>query len=166
MRVYIFGDKSGAIVSKTVELCVSKNFILADSIENVDLGIAPLLTYKIPSDVLSLFKYGVLIFHPSLLPMHRGGNAIREAFKRGAYYSGITWFWANEKFDNGDICEQSAIRIDNETPREYYENKCVPEAIRLLGYALDDIKNGVIRRREQNLLNGSYERRNKCGKEK
>jgi len=164
VRAHIFGDKSSIIVSKTVELCLSKNFILVDSLENADLGIAPLLTYKIPPAVLGLFKHGVLIFHPSLLPMHGGGNAIKEAFKRGAYYSGVTWFWASEKFDSGDICEQSAIRIDSESPREYYENKCVPEAIRLLDYALDDIKNGVIRRRKQNLLNGSYERRNKCGK--
>lgn len=158
MKVYIFGDRDAAIVSGVVGMCVGKNFTLVDSPENADLGIAPLLRYKIPSGVLDLFKHGVLVFHPSLLPMHGGGNAIREAFKRGAYYSGVTWFWASEKLDGGDICEQSAIRIDGESPREYYENKCIPEAMRLLDYALTDIGNGVIRRRKQNLLNGSYER--------
>ena len=160
MKAFIFGDKSKLITSKVIDLCISKNIILSNDIENVDLGIAPLLTEKIPDNVLNVFRHGVLIFHPSLLPMHGGPNAIKKAFSKNAYYSGITWFWGNSCFDAGDICEQSAFRIDStDTPKSFYENKCIPEALRMLDYALDDIRNGIIRKRKQNKSLGSYEKK-------
>lgn len=118
--------------------------------QEADLAIAPLLTKKLSHERLFAPALGTLIFHPSLLPRHRGRDAIRWAFRLKESYTGATWFWADEGLDTGDICESEVLAIrDGERPGEFYARAVVPSAVRMLGYIVDDISRGVIRRRPQ-----------------
>ena len=150
MNVFIYGDPDEAVVKGCIEV-VRDNGEIHDSLSvNVHLAIAPLLRRKITPQELGLPKMGTLIFHPSLLPVHRGRDAIRWAFHNAEPYSGATWFWADDGYDTGDICEQEVLLIHRgERPREFYYRAVVPCAIRLLRFALLDLRSGIVRRRPQ-----------------
>ena len=114
------------------------------------VAIAPLLTQKITLEEINYPLLGTLIFHPSPLPYGRGASAIRWAYRRQEPVTAATWFWANEKLDAGDICEQEIVKIDYELrPREFYEQHIIPAMVRTLERALNDIEKGVKRQIKQ-----------------
>ena len=115
-----------------------------------DFAVAPYLQKIIPEAELSNFKKGVLVFHPSLLPIYRGKTSIRDAFKNGDDYTGVTWFWANTGVDMGDICEQTVLKISG-SPREFYEGAVIPAGVLLLELIIKDLFAGTERRRPQEL---------------
>lgn len=120
--------------------------------------VAPLLRHKIGAHDIAQTRHGALVFHPSLLPRHRGPDAIKAAFRAGEKYTGATWFWANGRFDAGDICEQEVLEIvPGERPREFYERAVIPSALKLLRHALDDLSRGHVRRRPQREEAATYE---------
>jgi len=148
-RAYLFEDKKAPVIDACAGV-LSGCAVLVPTLPEADFAIAPLLTRKLSASDLSAPRLGVLIFHPSLLPIHRGPDAIKWAFRLGERYSGATWFWADKDLDTGDICEQEPLRIQpGESPREFYERAVIPASVRMLRFILEDLKAGVIRRRPQ-----------------
>lgn len=43
---------------------------------NADLNVMPFCSQFIPMDVINHPKHGSIVYHPSLLPRHRGASAI------------------------------------------------------------------------------------------
>ena len=114
------------------------------------VAIAPLLTHKITIEEINHPLLGTLIFHPSPLPYGRGASAIRWAYRRKEPVTAATWFWANDKLDAGDICEQEIVKIDYDlSPREFYQQHIIPAMVRTLERALNDIEKGVKRQIKQ-----------------
>ena len=71
-----------------------------------------------------------------------------------------TWFWANDGYDTGDICEQEIVRIDYSLrPRDFYAYDILPAMIRTLNRCLDNIQMGYIRRIPQVERYSSYDKR-------
>jgi methionyl-tRNA formyltransferase len=158
MTFCVLGDRELPIVSACATLLENKDQSLVPGLSGADAGIAPLLTQKLTQDDIAKTKHGVLIFHPSLLPRHRGRDSIKWAFKLGESYTGATWFWATEGLDTGDICEQEVLAIlPDERPREFYERAVIPSALRMLGFIVDDLRRGVVRRRPQQHENATFE---------
>jgi methionyl-tRNA formyltransferase len=158
MNVCVLGDREFPVVQASLDVVAAKGGTLVDRLEEADVAIAPLLTEKLTLADIAKPKLGVLIFHPSLLPRHRGRDAIKWAFKAGETYTGATWFWANEGLDTGDICEQEVLAIvPGERPREFYDRAVVPAAIRMLEYIIDDLGSGCVRRRPQQHDNATFE---------
>jgi len=125
---------------------------------DADVVVAPLLTSKVSPEDIGRLKLGLLIFHPSLLPRHRGRDSIKWAYRLGETYTGATWFWADDSWDTGDVCEQEVLAIvPGESPREFYERAVVPSAARLLGYIVDDLQRGIVRRRPQQHESATFE---------
>lgn len=76
----------------------------------------------------------------------RGAASIRNAYKRGEPITAATWFWANDRYDAGDICEQEIVAINHFLrPREFYEAHIIPAMGRTLERALIAIERGYIR---------------------
>jgi formyltetrahydrofolate dehydrogenase len=96
--------------------------------------------------------YGTLIFHPSLLPRHQGPDAVKWAFLYGEKVTGACWFWFDEdRGYSGDVCEMEILAIrDEEYPHEFYDRAVIPAAMKMLYYIIQDLSNGIIRRRIQN----------------
>jgi methionyl-tRNA formyltransferase len=108
-----------------------------------DVAIAPLLTRKLSENEINAPRFGTLIFHPSPLPYGRGMSAIRWAYRRKEPVTAATWFWANDRLDAGDICEQEIVRIDYDLrPREFYALHVIPAMTRTLERALIDLAAG------------------------
>ncbi len=158
MNVHLYGDINDTIVRLCLDLVLEKGHGLSNSPLGVDVAVAPLMRRKITPDELAGPRMGTLVFHPSLLPIHRGRDAIRWAFFFDEKYTGATWFWADEGYDTGDICEQEVLPIQHgEAPRQFYERAVIPSALRLLRFAMDDLAAGIVRRRPQVHEHATYE---------
>jgi formyltetrahydrofolate dehydrogenase len=166
MKIRILGDKNTAAYKLAAQLVTSKGHTLFDDSEEylgddyIDVAIAPLLQKKIDSTTLKEPKYGTLIFHPSPLPYGRGASAIKWAYQRKEPVTAATWFWANEKLDAGDICEQEIVKIDyGISPREFYEQHIIPAMIRTLERALNALSIGLKREIKQIEKYSTYDNR-------
>ena len=165
MKIYIYGYANGydadknipTIIDRCAEETVKQGFQIVWNPADADLAIAPLLQTKITDEQIAKPRLGTLIFHPSLLPRHRGRDAIRWAYNLNETYTGATWFWADSGYDTGDICEQEVVAIGDKRPRDFYEQDIIPVAVRLLRYVLLDLKVGIVRRRPQSEASASYE---------
>ena len=161
MKIYVYGYGTAEKVPEIIILCAEEVLKMGHGIvcnlADADIAIAPLLQTKIPDKDIDKPRLGTLIFHPSLLPRHRGRDAIRWAYHLGETYTGATWFWADSGYDTGEICEQEVIAIGNKRPRDFYEHDVIPVAVRLLRYILLDLKIGIVRRRPQNEASASHE---------
>ncbi|MEO0103620.1 MAG: formyltransferase family protein [candidate division WOR-3 bacterium] len=65
-------------------------------------------------EVLSLFKKGVIGFHPTLLPKGRGPSPIINSIMAGIRESGLTMFYYTEKLDAGPIIGQKEFIIEDD----------------------------------------------------
>lgn len=158
INVFVYGGETAPIVLSCLCVIRRAGATLFPGAEGADLAIAPLLTRRLTWEDLEKPKIGTLVLHPSLLPRHRGPDAIKWAMRSGEPYSGITWFWADCSYDHGPICEQAVTSFrPGETAREYYERAVIPAAALTLGYALEDIIAGHIRKRPQNHAEATYE---------
>lgn len=112
-----------------------------------DVALAPLLRRILPAHELEAPRLGTLVFHPSLLPRHRGPDALRQSIAAGDAFGGVSWFWASGGVDAGDVCEQELVALPRgETPREVYERRVIPAGLRSLERALTAITAGFARR--------------------
>jgi phosphoribosylglycinamide formyltransferase-1 len=81
--------------------------------------------------------------HPSLLPKHKGANAIQESFESSDKEAGISVHWVSEKLDGGEIIAQkSFIKSKDETLESFtckikeLEYQLLPETITKILYQL------------------------------
>jgi methionyl-tRNA formyltransferase len=65
----------------------------------------------IPSNVLAIPKIGIVNFHPSLLPKHRGGTPNRWVIRNGETETGVTVHLVSDEYDAGDIVAQEKIAV-------------------------------------------------------
>jgi len=152
----LYGDRGERIVSGAAALAADAGFVEVSDRAQANFALAPLLQRKLSDEEIAT---PTLVFHPSLLPRHRGRDAIRWALASGARYSGVTWFWADSDYDAGDVCEQGVVEIiQGERPRCFYE-RAIDEGLRLLAFALDDFARGIQRRRPQRLAAATFEPR-------
>lgn len=57
--------------------------------------------------------------HPSLLPLFKGANAIKESFKSDMKVAGVSVHWVNEELDGGKIIAQKAFEKGNLSFEEF-----------------------------------------------
>ena len=115
------------------------------------------LVGKPPYDLLILANYphylpkvdyetaalGALCFHPSLLPRHRGLDAVWWTLELGERETGATWFWVNERLDAGDIAIQRACVIpEGVSAGRLYYSTLVPLGVQLLAELLPVLTRG------------------------
>jgi methionyl-tRNA formyltransferase len=91
----------------------------------------------VPGRVRRQARHGVLVYHPSLLPRHRGPDAIRWAVLGGDRETGGTLFRASGKLDAGPIVAQRPVAIrPGDTPRGLWERDLLPLGVELCREAL------------------------------
>lgn len=71
-------------------------------------------SYLLPESILKAAKYGVIGFHPALLPNNRGRHPIIWALFLGLEKTGSTFFEMDEGADTGEIISQREIKITSQ----------------------------------------------------
>ena len=96
--------------------------------------------YKIKKDLLRINRIKVINFHQSLLPAYAGRHPLNWAIINGEKSAGVTFHFANEEFDAGNIILQDKIKInDSDTVIDVYNSTIIkaklllPEVLRLAG---------------------------------
>lgn len=98
-----------------------------------DLGIAAYCQRYIPTDIRSRCGLGVLAYHPSLLPRHRGRDAVRWTITMRDPIAGGTVYWMDDGADTGPIEAQDWCHVlPSETAPELWRRSLAPIGVRLL----------------------------------
>lgn len=70
---------------------------------SAELNVLPFCTQFIPMSVVRHPVHDSIVYHPSLLPRHRGGSAINWTLIEGDKKAGLMVFWADDGLDMGLI---------------------------------------------------------------
>jgi methionyl-tRNA formyltransferase len=158
MKIELLGSNTTDAYKLAYRLLSELGHKVASRWEQPDIAVAPLLTDILSAEELFRPLHGTLIFHPSPLPYGRGASAIKWAYRRKEPVTAATWFWANEKLDAGNICEQEIVKIDYALrPREFYERDILPAMLRTLKRAIEGIALGCKREIPQIEKYASYD---------
>lgn len=140
MRIKVIG--TGPIYEATREVCARRGHELVET-RPYDLILLANVNRILKAPEIAEAGFGVLCFHPSVLPRHRGGDAVYWTFKMGDKESGVTWFWVDEGIDTGPIAIAQAVPIPAESrPSTLYYETLVPLGARLLDELLAQLERG------------------------
>uniref|UniRef100_A0A8C0TT69 10-formyltetrahydrofolate dehydrogenase n=1 Tax=Canis lupus familiaris TaxID=9615 RepID=A0A8C0TT69_CANLF len=96
-----------------------------------ELNVLPFCSQFIPMEVIRAPSHGSIIYHPSLLPRHRGASAINWTLIHGDKKGGFTIFWADDGLDTGDLLLQKECEIlPDDTVSTLYNRFLFPEGIK------------------------------------
>lgn len=89
-------------------------------------------------------RLGALGYHPSLLPRHRGRDAVAWAVKMGDAVTGGSMYWLDDTVDGGDIAAQEWCFVrPGDTASELWRRDLFPMGLRLIGRVLQDLEAGI-----------------------
>ena len=126
--------------------------------EETDLIIAAHCHDFISPKALAKTTLGGIAYHPSLLPRHRGRDAVYWAVHMRDSIAGGTVYWLNEKVDGGPIAAQTHCFVHrSDTPFELWVRDLQPIGVMLLEKVIRDIQSGVIVAIAQNEALTSWE---------
>ena len=115
-------------------------------IRNIAPDVIAVVAYGkiLPTEILTLPRYGCVNGHASLLPKYRGAAPIQWCIVNGEKETGVTAMQMDEGMDTGDILETAVTEIGaEETAGELFERLSVIGA-ELLVKTLADIENGSV----------------------
>jgi methionyl-tRNA formyltransferase len=83
-------------------------------------------------------------YHPSLLPLHRGRDAVRWTIRDGDKVSGGSVYHLTERTDGGPIAAQEHILVPpGSTAETLWREHLAPLGVQLILRVLDDLARGV-----------------------
>ncbi|KAK3610577.1 hypothetical protein CHS0354_009017 [Potamilus streckersoni] len=108
-----------------------------------ELNVLPFCSQFIPMEVINFPKNKSIIYHPSLLPRHRGASAINWTLIQGDKTGGFSIFWADDGLDTGPILLQKKCYVGpNDTVDTLYNRFLYPEGVKAMGEAVQLIVDG------------------------
>uniref|UniRef100_A0A8C7TA55 10-formyltetrahydrofolate dehydrogenase n=1 Tax=Oncorhynchus mykiss TaxID=8022 RepID=A0A8C7TA55_ONCMY len=98
-----------------------------------ELNVMPFCSQFIPMNVIDHPAHGSIIYHPSILPLHRGASAINWTLIQGDKKAGFSIFWADDGLDTGPILLQRECSVEpNDTVDSLYNRFLFPEGIKAM----------------------------------
>lgn len=89
-------------------------------------------------------RLGAIGYHPSLLPRHRGRDAIRWTIRMRDPVAGGTIYWLTDTVDAGDIAAQDWCWVyPGDTPDTLWRRELFPMGIRLIVRTLTELDAGI-----------------------
>lgn len=130
----------------------------ADIPAGVDLILAAHAHAFIDAGARSAARLGALGYHPSLLPRHRGRDAVRWTIHMGDPIAGGTVYWMDDGADTGPIAGQDWCHVlPGESPAELWRRALAPMGLRLIDEALTALDQGRLPSRPQDEACATWE---------
>jgi methionyl-tRNA formyltransferase len=146
LPVYRFPKYSSPEALETLKAC------------NADIGVMAYVLLFAPPEFCAIPKHGMIQFHPSLLPLHRGPASIPWAIIRGRAETGLTIFRPTPGLDEGPIILQKRVPIGpNDTAASLYFDKIFPLGVEALVQAADLVTAGRATEWTQDEKEATYE---------
>ena len=103
-------------------------------------------------------RLGALGYHPSLLPRHRGRDAIRWALHMGDVVTGGTVYWLDDGADTGPIAAQDWCWVEpGDTPESLWRRVLGPMGLRLFDQVLAALEAGAVPSASQDTRMATWE---------
>jgi len=103
-------------------------------------------------------RLGALGYHPSLLPRHRGRDAIRWALHMGDVVTGGTVYWLDDGADTGPIAAQDWCWVEpGDTPEALWRRVLGPLGLRLFDQVLTALDTGAMPSTSQDARMATWE---------
>lgn len=135
-----------------------EKLLSSDIPDDTELIISAHSHWIISDQCLAKCKYGGIGFHPSLLPRHRGRDAVRWAVHMGDFVTGATIYSLQSgKCDGGDILLQRNVFIDPEWDYHELWKNIFPIGVEMVVEAVDIIGKGECRWKEQDERFATFE---------
>lgn len=123
-----------------------------------NLGVLAFVQDIVPTAILDCPQQGTIMFHPSLLPRHRGGSAINWAIIMGDKKTGLSIIWPDDGIDTGPILLQKEVPIlPDDTVGTLFFDKLYPMGIETLVEAVGLVKSGQAPHIPQDERQATYE---------
>jgi methionyl-tRNA formyltransferase len=124
-----------------------------------ELNVLPYTTAILPPEIVDAPPLGSLCFHPSLLPLFRGGAAIPWQIILGATETGVTVFVPDAGVDTGPIVVQKGgIAIaDTDNAASLYFDKLYPLGVDAVLEAVGAVDRGAARPRAQDESRATFQ---------
>lgn len=124
----------------------------------VDLIICAHAHVFVTADARARTRLGAIGYHPSLLPRHRGRDAIVWTLAMRDLIAGGTVYWLDEGADTGDIAAQHWCWVKKgDSPESLWRRDLAPLGLRLLGEVIDALKAGNLPRTAQDPEHATWE---------
>src|SRR6187200_3147426 len=125
---------------------------------NAEIGVMAYVTLFAPPEFCAIPKHGMIQFHPSLLPLHRGAASIPWAIIRGRSETGLTIFRPNPGLDEGPVILQKRLPIGpDDTAASLYFDKIFPLGVEALVQAAELVVSGRATEWTQDESQATYE---------
>lgn len=152
-RLYRAGRATGR---KT--LAIAGRLLPENVPDGVDLIVAAHAHCFITDGARAMTRLGAIGYHPSLLPKHRGRDAIRWAVHMREPITGGTVYWMDSRADGGPIAVQDWCHIrSQDTPDDLWRRELAPMGLRLIGEVLAAIELGIITTKPQDETLATWE---------
>ena len=90
-------------------------------------------------------ELGAIGYHPSLLPRHRGRDAVRWTIHMRDEVAGGSVYWLGETVDGGPVAARDWCHVvPGWTASDLWKDALFPMGLRLVGNVLDDIERGQL----------------------
>jgi methionyl-tRNA formyltransferase len=123
-----------------------------------DLGVMAYVLLFAPPEFCTIPRHGMIQFHPSLLPLHRGASSIPWAIIRGRTETGLSIFRPTPGLDEGPVILQKRVKIDpDDTAGSLYFDKIFPLGVSALIEAADLVVSGRATESTQDESRATYE---------
>lgn len=127
---------------KKVKIVDSDKLHSSDIPQNTDVLVAAHSHHFISTKVREKVKYAIG-YHPSLLPRHRGRDAVKWTIKFGDTVAGGTVYELDEKVDGGAIVLQRSVLVKKKwSYNELWREALFPLGVELILDALNLIEKG------------------------
>ena len=147
--------RKGILMSPPVKICAQKleipilqpekidnNFIKEVQLLSPDLLVCFAYGKIFPQAFLSLFPFGTINLHPSLLPLWRGPSPIQAALMAGEKITGVSVQHMAAKMDAGPVIIQEKIQIEEDDTARSLSYKVAQMAGPLLHKTITLIREG------------------------
>ena len=123
-----------------------------------DIGVMAYVLLFAPPEFCAIPKHGMIQFHPSLLPLHRGPSSIPWAIIRGRRETGLSIFRPTPGLDEGPVILQKRLAIGpDDTAGSLYFDKIFPLGVTALTEAADLVVSGRATETTQDESQATYE---------
>lgn len=103
-------------------------------------------------------RLGAIGYHPSLLPRHRGRDAVIWTIKMADAIAGGSIYWLDDGADTGPIAAQEHVFVHpGETADELWRRALGPLGLTLFDRVLADLERGVVVREPQDERAATWE---------
>lgn len=118
--------------------------------DGTDVILAAHAHATIGADARMQARYGALGYHPSLLPRHRGMDAVRWTLRAGDAIAGGTTYWLDDGMDTGPIAAQEfCFVLPGDDAATLWRRDLAPLGLRLFRQTLELLSRGIVMARPQ-----------------